>query len=82
MSGWLLVGHWGVNAASTLQPGPQTAPLAWVLFPSFAHSSKEGARRQLETASFLEDTERMLFPTYTQDSAGRAQPPSGQLPAS
>lgn len=53
-----------------------------VLFPSFAHSSKEGARLQLETASFLEDTGRMLFPTYTQDSAGRAQPPSGQLPAS
>ena len=60
---------------------PDSSPRL-VLFPSFAHSSKEGARLQLETASFLENTERMLFPTYTQDSAGRAQPPSGQLPAS
>ena len=36
-------GDWGVDAASTLQPVLQTALLPWLLFPSFAHSSKEGA---------------------------------------
>lgn len=75
-------GDRGVDAACTLQPGLQTAPLPWVFFPSFAHFSEEGARLQLEKATLLMDTGRMLFPTCTRDSAGRAQPPPGQLPAS
>ena len=74
-------GDWGVDAAATLQPGLQTALLPWLLFPLFAQSSNEGARLQLEKASLLMDTGRMLFPTCTQDSAGRAQPPPGRLPA-
>lgn len=65
-------GDRGVDAACTLQPGLQTAPSPGSS-PSFAHFSEEGARLQLEKATLLMDTGRMLSSMHTRlGCAGRS----------